>query len=149
MPRRCLATLLSVIGLTASACSDDGGIVWSTTFPTTPSTVETASSTTSTTSTTGPVDTTTTDPTTTTAIDLPGIGDPYFPELGNPGYDVEHYLIDLVVDPVANTLAGEVVITAAATADLDRFHLALLGLTVDAVTVDGGDAGVARQDAEL
>lgn len=149
MTRFRLTTLLYVIVLAASACSDDGDIVWTTTLPSTTSTVEATTSTTSTTSTTGPVDTTTTEPATTIAGDPSGIGDPYFPELGNPGYDVEHYLIDLVVDPVANTLAGEVVITAAATDDLDRFHLDLFGLTVDAVTVDGGDAGFARQGAEL
>ncbi len=149
------AALVFVIVLAASACSDDGGIFATTTVPATTSSVPATSSTTTT---TGPVDTTTTTaptttttaPTTTTAAGDPsGIGDPYFPGLGNPGYDVEHYLVDLVVDPVANTLAGEVVITAAATDDLDRFHLDLVGLTVDAVTVDGGDAGFTREDAEL
>ena len=110
---------------------------------------------TSTTTTAAPVTTTTTGPaiTTTAAAALvdpsPGLGDPYFPDLGNPGYDVAHYLVDLAVDPAANTLAGEVVVTAAATANLDRFHLDLSGLTVDAVAVDGTAAAFERDGAEL
>ena len=153
MIRPRVPTLLLALVLAGSGCSDDEGI-WET--DTTPATTSSVPATSSTTTTTTPVDTTattaTTAPTTTTtttAGDPAGIGDPYFPELGNPGYDVEHYLVELAVDPVANTLAGEVVITAAATDDLDRFHLDLLGLSVDAVTVDGGDAGFTREGAEL
>jgi hypothetical protein len=36
----------------------------------------------------------------------PGIGDPYYPELGNGGYDVQNYTISLDVDPIGNTLNG-------------------------------------------
>ena len=37
-----------------------------------------------------------------------GIGDPYFPTLGNGGYDALHYTLDLRVDMETNTLAGTV-----------------------------------------
>jgi aminopeptidase N len=130
--------LLIAAALAAASCGGDGGI-WTT---------ATAPATTTMPGTTSP-STTTTVSTTTTAGDPAGVGDPYFPGLGNAGYDVEHYLVELAVDPVANTIAGEVVITAAATADLDAFHLDLLGLTVDRVTVDGIDAGFTREAAEL
>jgi hypothetical protein len=32
------------------------------------------------------------------------LGDPLFPQLGNGGYDVEHYTIEIDYDPVANRL---------------------------------------------
>jgi aminopeptidase N len=134
------AALLLVVALAGSACSDDGGR-WVTTIA--PAGTSAAAAT-SPTTTTAPVDTTAT-----TAGNPSGIGDPYFPELGNPGYDVEHYLVELVVDPIAGTIAGRVLVTAAAQSDLDRFHLDLLGLTVDAVTVDGDDAGFTRDGGEL
>jgi len=146
------AALLIAAALAAASCAGDGGGLSTTT--TAPADSPTTSATTSSSPTTTAPDATTattatTAPTTTTAGDPSGIGDPYFPELGNPGYDVEHYLVELTVDPVANTLDGAVVITAAARDDLDRFHLDLLGLTVDAVTVDGGEAGFSREGAEL
>jgi aminopeptidase N len=86
---------------------------------------------------------------TTAPLSSVGLGDPYFPDLGNVGYDVEHYLVELSVDPVANTLAGEVTITATATATLTGFSLDLIGLTVDSVAVDSTPAAFTRQDAEL
>jgi aminopeptidase N len=94
---------------------------------------------------------TTASDTTTTATEpaAAGVGDLYFPDLGNPGYDVEHYLVDLSVDPLANTLAGEVTITATATTTLAGFDLDLKGLTVDSVAVDSAPATFTRQDAEL
>ena len=35
-----------------------------------------------------------------------GIGDPYYPQLGNGGYDALHYTLTLAVDPESNSLAG-------------------------------------------
>jgi aminopeptidase N len=136
-----LAALIAGLALFAAACSDDGGSPFTTTTTGPPATT-TASTTTA--------GATTSFPATTTAATGPaGLGDPYFPTLGNGGYDVEHYLIDLTVDPDANTIDGLAQISAAATADLDTLNLDLLGLTVDAVTVDGAPAGFTRQDAEL
>jgi aminopeptidase N len=138
-----LAALLAALALLAAACSDDGGSPF-TTATTAPPATTTAPTTTAGATTSTPVTTTTT-----AEAGLAGLGDPYFPTLGNGGYDVEHYLIDLTVDPEANSIDGLVEISAAATDDLDTLNLDFLGLTVDAVTVDGTPAGFTRQDAEL
>ena len=132
--------------LVLAGCSSGGGIAPVASAATTTG----AAATTTSTGTTAVVPTTITTATTAALVARgPGLGDPYFPDLGNPGYDVTHYLVDLAVDPIGNTLAGEVVITAAATADLDRFDLDLVGLTVDAVTVDGSPAAFDREGGEL
>lgn len=78
-----------------------------------------------------------------------GLGDPFYPLLGNAGYDVTHYTIALTVDPAANTLEGTTTLEATALADLDRFHLDLAGLTVDSVTVEGEAAAFDRYQMEL
>jgi aminopeptidase N len=153
------ALLLAVCLLGGAACTGDGQGIWTTTTAS-PAASTVAPTTSTFTATTRPDTTTTTRPestttvstqstTTTAAADPSGIGDPYFPELGNPGYDVEHYLVELMVDPRANTLDGRVVATATAAADLEAFHLDLVGLTVDSVTVDGAAAPFARQEGEL
>lgn len=78
-----------------------------------------------------------------------GVRDPYFPKLGNGGYDVSHYAITLDVDPDEQRLRGSVEITARATQDLSSFHLDLAGLTVDSATVEGRPAAVSRAGDEL
>lgn len=67
----------------------------------------------------------------------PDVGDPYFPGLGNGGYDVQHYALDLAWVPGAGRLDGHVTIEATATQALSRFHLDLLGYDVTALEVDG------------
>lgn len=79
----------------------------------------------------------------------PGIGDPYYPKLGNGGYDVQHYTITLEVDPADNTLSGSTTITANTTETLRSFNLDFHGLTVDSVTVNEVEADYARDDDEL
>jgi aminopeptidase N len=81
--------------------------------------------------------------------DLGGIGDPYFPTLGNSGYDVEHYTIDLAADMEEDTIAGTVTLEAQATQDLDVFHLDFLGYTISAIAVNGEEADFVRQRREL
>ena len=61
-----------------------------------------------------------------------GIGDPYYPNAGNGGYDVAHYGLDLSYQPSTNRLTGVATITARATQDLSTFNLDLEGLTVPA-----------------
>ncbi|MEU6988401.1 M1 family metallopeptidase [Streptomyces sp. NPDC046324] len=70
-----------------------------------------------------------------------GIGDPLFPHLGNPGYDVLTYDISLTY-PGENTepLAAVTRIEALATADLERINLDFTHGTVASVTVDGEPA---------
>ncbi|MGY3681816.1 hypothetical protein ACVWXU_005439 [Streptomyces sp. TE33382] len=78
-----------------------------------------------------------------------GLRDPYFPRLGNGGYDVTHYGLKLDADPVAHRLRGTAEITARATQDLSAFHLDLAGLDVESATVEGRPAAVNRAGKEL
>ena len=78
------------------------------------------------------------------------LGDPYFPQIGNGGYDALHYDLHLDYDPVANTLATgtRTTITARATQDLSSFGLDFQrDLAISAVTVNGQPATFARRDA--
>ncbi len=80
------------------------------------------------------------------------LGDPIIPQIGNGGYDVRHYAIDLDYDPVANTFATgtETTITAKATQGLSRFSLDFQrDLQIDSVKVDGvAAAKFSRADAK-
>lgn len=93
--------------------------------------------------------------TATTAVEVEGtegaagVGDPYFPELGNGGYDVGHYALDLTWLADEGALEGVATITAAATQDLSRFNLDLAGLEVRSVTVDGAPAEFSQVEREL
>ncbi|MCH0538624.1 M1 family metallopeptidase [Streptomyces sp. MUM 203J] len=78
-----------------------------------------------------------------------GAGDPYFPRLGNGGYDVRHYALTLAYDPKTRHLEGTADITSRATQDLSAFNLDLAGLTVHSATVDGDRATVRRAGHEL
>lgn len=69
-----------------------------------------------------------------------GAGDPYFPRLGNGGYDAQHYALDLDYEPGSGELTGTATIEAEATQPLESFHLDLAGLEVEQVTVDNADA---------
>src|SRR5687768_8529125 len=79
----------------------------------------------------------------------PGVGDPYYPGLGNGGYDVEHYTLDLTWLADEGVLEGVATVEATATQDLSRFNLDLSGLEVGSVTVAGEPAEVARDEREL
>ncbi len=144
MPTR-LTVVLLVTAIVTAACSG---------------TAETGATTT----TTAPV--TTTSSTTTTAPPLPnptttdtaaaefaavvaGIGDEFYPELGNPGYDVAHYTLDLAFDPDTLRLAGVVTIDARATAPLETLNLDLEGFDVDGVRVGDAETRFARTGEEI
>lgn len=75
-----------------------------------------------------------------------GVGDPYYPELGNAGYDVQHYSLDLTWDPDGERLDATTVIDAVAVLPLSSFNLDLVGLDVDSVTVEGAPAEFERRD---
>ncbi|MFJ3901194.1 M1 family metallopeptidase [Streptomyces sp. NPDC090025] len=79
-----------------------------------------------------------------------GIGDPLFPHLGNPGYDVLSYDISLTY-PGRNTqpLAASTTLSALATDDLDRINLDFTHGTVSAVTVAGEPATWASSGEDL
>jgi aminopeptidase N len=78
-----------------------------------------------------------------------GIGDPYFPQMGNGGYDAQHYTVDMSVDVDANTVQATTTMDARATQDLSSLNLDLRGFEVSKVTVNGGDAKFSRKDGEL
>ncbi len=73
-------------------------------------------------------------------LDAAGIGDDYFPELGNPGYDVAHYTLDLDFDPATGRLEAETTIEALATEALTSINLDFARLDVERVSVDGSAA---------
>jgi aminopeptidase N len=77
------------------------------------------------------------------------VPDPYYPELGNRGYDVEHYDLGVAYDPSTTTLRGDTKIEASATQRLRRFNLDLTGLDVASVSVDGTPARFTRDGGEL
>ncbi len=78
-----------------------------------------------------------------------GVGDPYFPELGNGGYDVLHYALELDVDPVANHIDAVATLDATAEVALASFHLDFAGLEIASVAVDGAPAAFTREGSEL
>ncbi len=73
-----------------------------------------------------------------------GLGDPYYPNAGNDGYDVLRYRLDLDWDPEKEELAGTAVISARATSSLKSFFVDL-ALDADRVTVDGRAAASSRR----
>jgi len=79
----------------------------------------------------------------------PGIGDPYYPNLGNGGYDVEKYTIVLEINPELNTVSGKTIINAKTIERLASFNLDFQGLIVDSVYVNDRDATFSRQDGEM
>jgi aminopeptidase N len=79
----------------------------------------------------------------------PGAGDPYFPDMGNGGYDVGHYDLSLAYDPASKKLTATARISATATQNLSRFDLDFQGpLTVSRLTVDGAKASFTRTGAQ-
>lgn len=79
-----------------------------------------------------------------------GLGDTYFPLEGNPGYDAQHYTIELAVaSDDLHYINGTTTIEALATSDLPSFNLDFLGLTINGITVDGTETSFSRDGQEL
>jgi aminopeptidase N len=76
------------------------------------------------------------------------IGDPYFPNDGNTGYEVDHYGLQLTYQPGADHLSGTATIKATTTQELSSFSFDL-GLDTSAVTVDNVPASFKKKDAKL
>ena len=77
-----------------------------------------------------------------------GIGDPYYPLLGNGGYDVVHYTLDLDLDVEAGSiLEGIATIEALATQSLSTFNLDYRGPAIAAIAVNGVPARWRRAGA--
>jgi aminopeptidase N len=80
-----------------------------------------------------------------------GIGDRLFPTLGNGGYDVLNYQLNLryaTSDP-SQPVHGDVVILARATQSLSRFNLDFGGASVGSVSVNHRQAAWTRDGEEL
>ena len=76
-----------------------------------------------------------------------GVDDPYYPQLGNGGYDVTHYDLDLSWQPEIGGIAGTATIEAKSTQSLSSFNVDLLAdLEIDQVSVDGAEATAERRD---
>jgi aminopeptidase N len=78
-----------------------------------------------------------------------GLGDPYFPNLGNGGYDAGHYALQLSYVPKTHRLSGTVTMAARATQNLSRFDLDLSGMRVSGVRINGSTARWSQDGAEL
>ncbi|MFE2302783.1 M1 family metallopeptidase [Streptomyces sp. NPDC059445] len=78
-----------------------------------------------------------------------GIGDPYFPQLGNGGFDARHYALDVAYDPGTDRLDGVTTLTARATQNLSAFDLDLQKLDVTKVEVNGRRAHFTREGDEI
>ncbi|MGI3783063.1 MAG: M1 family metallopeptidase [Janthinobacterium lividum] len=72
-----------------------------------------------------------------------GLGDPYYPDAGNGGYDVTRYQIGVSWDPKTEVLSGTTTISARSLQGLHSFFLDLR-LNITEVDVDGQDAGLAK-----
>ncbi len=78
-----------------------------------------------------------------------GIGDPYYPQLGNGGYDVQHYTLDLTADVEEGTLSGSATLEILALQQLSRFNLDFYGYDIQSVLVGGTEAEFRRDVGEL
>ncbi|OLZ70254.1 zinc metalloprotease [Streptomyces sp. IMTB 2501] len=77
------------------------------------------------------------------------LGDPVFPALGNDGYCVSSYLLDLAYDPTTKLVESTATLRIRTTAALTRFSLDALGLDVRSVSVCDSPAGWEQADEKL
>lgn len=78
-----------------------------------------------------------------------GVGDPYFPGLGNRGYDAQHYTIDAKVDVQDNHNVMHTKMEAVATEELPKFNLDFFGFEISGIKVNGEQAKFSRDGREL
>ncbi len=79
-----------------------------------------------------------------------GVGDAYYPTMGNGGYDVQHYDLDLDLDVEGGAIHdATVTIDILALVDLCAFNLDFEGLSIDAISVNGEPADHRRRGKEL
>jgi aminopeptidase N len=78
------------------------------------------------------------------------IGDPYTPELGNTGYDVQRYTLRLALDPAEEFVAGSAQIEAVAAVEgLSQVSFDFIGFTLETVTVGETAVPFSRDDDKL
>ncbi len=152
-PKQLTTILVAALMVVASCASDVGDPD----AADNPSATTSPSTTTTDTTEAAESSTTTGAPTTTAGVDAPAsdaveggetVEDPYYPTIGNTGYDVVNYELALQVQ-----VEGNDVMNATATIDLtplenlSRLSFDLVGMTVDAVMVDGAESAF-EQTAE-
>ena len=80
----------------------------------------------------------------------PSIGDPYAAELGNTGYDVQHYHVELEINPGVAFLRGTTTITAAAELhNLIEFSLDFAGFEIQELLLDGAETAYRREGGKI
>ena len=83
-------------------------------------------------------------------VGLDGMGDPYFSQLGNGGYDALHYDLNLKVKPEQQQLEASATMQAKATQNLKSFNLDFHGFDIQRITVNGQPAQFERpEEGEL
>ena len=75
--------------------------------------------------------------------------DSLYPLLGNAGYDVLRYELELDVSLAENSISATASITARATENLETFKLDLAGLEVHSATIDDARAAFSRSEHKL
>jgi aminopeptidase N len=69
--------------------------------------------------------------------------------LGNPGYDVQHYDLELAFDPSSRLLDASVTITATATERLETVNVDFIGFDISAISFSGSPAEYRRSTADV
>jgi aminopeptidase N len=78
-----------------------------------------------------------------------GIGDELYPALGNPGVDVQDYLVDIDYDRSVGVIDGSVTMQIEFTQDREQFTVDSLGPSVSSVAIDGDDVSFVADEPEL
>ena len=78
-----------------------------------------------------------------------GVGDDYFPNYGNGGYNVRNYDLDVAYDPATDHLHGTATIRARATQSLCSFDFDFVGMDVHKIEVADKRATFTREGQEL
>ncbi|WP_328350919.1 M1 family metallopeptidase [Streptomyces sp. NBC_00445] len=77
------------------------------------------------------------------------LGDPVYPSLGNDGYRVSAYHLDLAYDATTKLVDATATLKITTTQELTRFSLDALGLDIRTVTVAGRTAAFEQADEKL
>ncbi len=89
------------------------------------------------------------DPRSTLNPNLQGLGDEYFPRLGNGGYEVQHYTIEIAAGMSDPGLQATTTLDARALDELARFSLDFNGFRIGSLQVDGQPAQYEQDNGEL
>jgi hypothetical protein len=76
-------------------------------------------------------------------------GDRLFPQIGNGGYDAQHYDLDLQYEPIMDLILATATIEAKATQNLSEFSFDLQTMDAGTVEVDGADANFTQEGNKL